>query len=134
MTDKLEVKRGIRMALTTEDLHNIKHLFDDKFERIDEQFVAVRRDIDNLAIATAQQFAVIDERFAAVDARFEAIDERFDAIDERFAAVDARFEAIDVRFNALDRRFDSVDEDLADVKSVVANHGYRLTRVERHAG
>jgi hypothetical protein len=86
------------MALTSEDLHNIKHLFDDRFDQLDgrldqydRQLAAIRGDIENLAIATAQQFAVIDERF------------------------------------------DSVDEDLADVKSVVADHGYRLTRVERHA-
>lgn len=87
------------MALTLADLNSIKGVVETvvnpQFAEIDRQFIdvhhqlsQVRRDIEDLAANTAEQFLVID------------------------------------------KRFDRVDEDLAGVKAVASDHGYRITRLE----
>ena len=97
------------MTLTTEDLTSIKHLFDDKFEHIDAQFenvhqqiAAVRGDIDNLALATAQQFAEVDRQFAEVDQQFTEVHEQL----------------ADIR------------DDVVVTKDMVKDHSFRITRLE----
>ncbi len=61
------------MSLTAEDLNNIKHLFDDRFDKIDgrlsdidSRFDRVDQDIENLATATQQQFEVVINRLDQV--------------------------------------------------------------------
>jgi septal ring factor EnvC (AmiA/AmiB activator) len=104
------------MALTDQDLRKISHLFDDKFDRIDAQFGAVRGDIDNLALATAQQFAQVDMQFAQVDKQFAQVDMQFAQVDKQFAQVHSQLSEI--------------KEDLAVVKDVVKDHSFRLSRLE----
>jgi tetrahydromethanopterin S-methyltransferase subunit G len=97
---------------------------------------------EKLARMVASGFNEVHERFNSVDARFDLVDRRFDTIDKRFDSVDARLDGHD-------RRFDSIESRLADLElgqrrgfkelgekfdSVIANHGERITALERRRG
>lgn len=82
------------MILTKDDLLAISHIFDARFDSIDEKFKS------------------IDEKFESIDKRFESIDNKFDSIDKKFDSIDKKFDSIDKRFESIDKKFDSIDDRL----------------------
>jgi hypothetical protein len=70
----------------------------------------IRNSVDELAVASSNQFTRIDQRFDTMVTKSEfkyELDLMHENMVRRFDAVDRRFEKVDERFDSLDRKMDS---------------------------
>lgn len=127
------------MALTTEDLTNIKHLFDDRFDHIDTRLDGIDARLDGIDT----RLDGIDERLDNIDTHLDHIDLRLDGHDQRFIGIDQQFAAVHtsidrlatatkVQFDEVLTGLGQVKDDVAVIKDIVKDHGFRLTRLEHH--
>jgi len=118
------------MTLTTQDLHSIKHLFDDRFDGIDRRLDAMDTRLDKM-----------DGRLDKMDTRLDKMDGRLNGHDSQFAAIRGdiddlaiasaqQFDQIDRHFEDVHGKLDDLKEDLAVVKDVVKDHSFRISRLE----
>ncbi len=57
-------------------------------KRFDQLEVKIEKEVESLALSTANQFKRIDERFDEIDLRFDGVDQRLDRLEIRIEAVE----------------------------------------------
>jgi chaperonin cofactor prefoldin len=98
------------MALTTDDLKNIKHVIHEVVDAAEERIMRkTETAVGDLAIASQKQFLAHDVRFDDMDKRFDDIDARLDTIDTRL---------------------DHIEDNVVVVKDMVKDHTFRIAKLE----
>lgn len=94
------------------------------FERMDQRFEALQKQIDERFIAQQRQidqrFAAQERRFEDINARFEDYNKRFEDMNKRFEDMNRRFEDMDKRFEDMNRHFDEMNDRMRGMQKFLA--------------
>lgn len=83
------------MSLTKEDLKNIKDLFKEKFESIDNKFLNFDKRFENLEEILARNFELIANHFKTIEEDIEYLKEKGNLYELSFNKMNERLDCID---------------------------------------
>jgi len=111
-----------------------KYIVDLKADLIKHFDEKIEKEVGALAVLTAKQFVLIDERFNEIDKKFALVDERFNEIDKKFTLIDERFGLIDERFVKISIEFDTINNRLDHIETDIYEIKGTIVKIERYIG
>lgn len=95
-------------------------------KRINEDFAATNRCIDNLGHRMDKRFKKIDHRFDILEVRVDTVEQKIDHLDHRVEKLEVKVDQLDQRVGGLEQKTEILEHKIENLQHAVENLGSKI--------